>query len=275
MTSRATDATRRTLEAFTATLPLSDTQDFDDVARGFVGASAQRQITAADGRVVWDLDAYGFLDGPAPDTANPSLWRQGQLLAKDGLFEVTSGIYQVRGFDLSNMTIVEGDSGVIVIDPLISKETAAAAFALYVEHRGDRPVVAMIYTHSHIDHFGGVKGIISQQDVDSGRVSVIAPEGFMEHAIVENVYAGTAMGRRAGYMYGAAVAKGPDADRRRAGSNHLHRRADADCPHDRHHRHWPGTHDRRRPHRVPDYAGHRGTVRDEFLLPGPKGPLCG
>ena len=188
---------------------MHDTQDFTDAERGFVARSDERQIRATDGRVVWDLDAYAFLDGPVPDTANPSLWRQGQLLTKDGLFEVVPGIYQVRGYDLSVMSVIEGDTGVIVIDPLISKETAAAAFALYREHRGDRPVMAMIYTHSHIDHFGGVKGIISQEDVDAGRVQVIAPEGFMEYAIAENVFAGTAMARRAGYMYGAAVEKGP------------------------------------------------------------------
>jgi len=159
--------------------------------------------------VVWDLDAYAFLDGPVPDTANPSLWRQGQLLIKDGLFEVVPGIYQVRGFDLSVMTVVEGDTGVIVIDPLTVRETAAAAFALYQQHRGERPVMGMIYTHSHIDHFGGVKGIISQEDVDAGRFPVIAPEGFMGQAIAENVFAGTAMARRAAYMYGAVVEKGP------------------------------------------------------------------
>ncbi|MFN8034453.1 MAG: alkyl sulfatase dimerization domain-containing protein [Acidimicrobiia bacterium] len=207
--SQATDATRRSLAAAAEHLPMHDTQDFIDAERGFVGRSAERQIRAEDGRVVWDLDAYEFLHGPAPETANPSLWRQGQLLTKDGLFEVVPGIYQVRGYDLSVMSVIEGDTGVIVIDPLISRETAAAAFALYREHRGDRPVTAMIYTHSHIDHFGGVKGIISQEDVDAGRVQVIAPEGFMEYAIAENVFAGTAMARRAGYMYGAAVAKGP------------------------------------------------------------------
>jgi alkyl sulfatase BDS1-like metallo-beta-lactamase superfamily hydrolase len=205
----ATEATRRAVAAVSERLPMHDRQDFADADRGFVGRSEQRQVKAADGRVVWDLDAYRFLDGSAPDTANPSLWRQSQLVARDGLFEVAPGIYQVRGHDLSNISFVEGDSGVIVIDPLISKETAAAAFALYRQHRGQRPVTAMIHTHSHIDHFGGVKGIISQDDVDSGRVPVIAPEGFMAHAISENVFAGTAMGRRAGYMYGAALAKGP------------------------------------------------------------------
>jgi alkyl sulfatase BDS1-like metallo-beta-lactamase superfamily hydrolase len=159
---------------------------------------------------VWDLDAYDFMrDTDAPDTANPSLWRQGQLLIEDGLFEVTPGIYQLRGYDLSVMSVVEGDTGVIVIDPLISSETAAAAFALYCEHRGERPVKAMIYTHSHADHFGGVKGIISDEQVAAGEVAVIAPEGFLQHAVAENVFAGTAMLRRAGYMYGAALERGP------------------------------------------------------------------
>jgi len=193
-----------------ATLPMQDRQDFDDARRGFVGRSTDRQVRAADGRVVWDLDAYEFMrDADAPDTVNPSLWRQGQLLIEDGLFEVTPGIYQLRGFDLSIMSVIEGDSGVIVIDPLISSETATAAFALYTEHRGERPVKAMIYTHSHADHFGGVKGIISDEQVAAGEVVVIAPEGFMHHAVAENVFAGTAMLRRAGYMYGAALDRGP------------------------------------------------------------------
>lgn len=205
----ATPATRQAIADVAAALPTHDTQDFDDARRGRVGRGTTRQITAADGRVVWDLDAYAFLDGPCPDTANPSLWRQGQLLIEDGLFEVTPGIYQVRGYDLSVMSLIEGDTGVIVVDPLISAETAAAAFALYCEHRGARPVTGMIYTHSHIDHFGGVKGIISQEYVDAGNCPVIASEGFLEAAISENVFAGAAMARRAGYMYGAAVDKGP------------------------------------------------------------------
>ena len=165
----ASDATRRSIAEAAASLPLHDRQDYEDVRRGFVGRAEERQIRAADGRVVWDLDAYAFLrDAEAPETANPSLWRQGQLLIEDGLFEVVPGIYQLRGYDLSVMTVVEGETGVIVIDPLISAETAAAGFALYTRHRGERPVRAMIYTHSHVDHFGGAKGIIDEEQVRSG-----------------------------------------------------------------------------------------------------------
>jgi alkyl sulfatase BDS1-like metallo-beta-lactamase superfamily hydrolase len=191
------------------TLPMSDTTDFEDADRGFMASLEPGEVRAADGRVVWESDTYAFLDGDAPVSVNPSLWRQSMLAAKQGLYEVVEGIYQVRGLDLSNLTVVEGDTGVIVIDPLISTETAAAALALYRKHRGDKPVVAVIYTHSHVDHFGGVFGVASQSDVDSGRIQVIAPVGFTEHAVAENVYAGTAMGRRAGYMYGAALARGP------------------------------------------------------------------
>lgn len=191
-------------------LPFSDTTDFADADRGFIAALKPCVITAADGRVVWDNDSYGFLAGDPPTSVHPSLWRQSQLAAKQGLYEVVEGIYQVRGFDISNITFVEGDSGVIVIDPLISTEVAAAALALYREHRGgDRPVTAVIYTHSHADHFGGVLGVTSQADVDAGRVAVLAPEGFIEHVVAENVYAGTAMLRRAGYMYGTVLARGP------------------------------------------------------------------
>jgi alkyl sulfatase BDS1-like metallo-beta-lactamase superfamily hydrolase len=190
-------------------LPFGDTQDFDDADRGFLGKLDPCVVKAADGRVVWDNDAYSFLDGDAPASVHPSLWRQSQLCAKQGLYEVVEGIYQVRGLDLSNITFVEGDTGIIVIDPLVSTETAAAALGLYRVHRGDRPVVAVIYTHSHVDHFGGVFGVTNQADVDAGKVAVLAPEGFVEHAVQENVYAGTAMARRAAYMYGAALERGP------------------------------------------------------------------
>ncbi|BBX49182.1 alkyl sulfatase dimerization domain-containing protein [Mycolicibacterium poriferae] len=190
-------------------LPFDDTRDFADADRGFIAKQDPCVITAADGRVVWDNDVYAFLTGDAPTSVHPSLWRQSTLVAKQGLYEVVPGIYQIRGFDLSNMTVIEGDTGIIVIDPLVSTEVAAAALALYRQHRGDREVKAVIYTHSHVDHFGGVLGVTSQEDVDAGKVAVIAPEGFTEHAVQENVYAGTAMARRAGYMYGAALARGP------------------------------------------------------------------
>ncbi|MFJ8973140.1 MULTISPECIES: alkyl/aryl-sulfatase [unclassified Streptomyces] len=190
-------------------LPFSDRQDFEDATRGLIARREPNAVTAADGRVVWDNDTYAFLDDDCPDTVNPSLWRQSRLVAEQGLFEVVEGIYQVRGLDLSNVTFVEGTTGVVVIDPLLSTETAAAALTLYREHRGDRPVTGVIYTHSHVDHFAGVKGVTTQEDVDAGRVPVLAPEGFTGHAVAENVYAGTAMARRAAYMYGAALARGP------------------------------------------------------------------
>lgn len=190
-------------------LPFEDTRDFEDTDRGFIAALEPCVVKSADGTVVWDNDAYSFLDGDAPTSVHPSLWRQSQLCAKQGLYEVVPGIYQVRGLDISNISFIEGDSGVIVIDPLISTEVAAAAIGLYREHRGDRPVVAVIYTHSHGDHFGGVLGVTSQADVDAGKVAVLAPEGFVEHAVQENVYAGTAMTRRATYMYGTRLDRGP------------------------------------------------------------------
>ncbi len=185
------------------TLDFADRTDFEDADRGFIGKLDPAVVKSPDGRVIWDNDVYAFLDADVPATANPSLWRQGQLVARQGLYEVTDGIYQVRGLDLSNMSLIEGDTGVIVIDPLISAEVAAAALALYRAHRGDRPVVAVIYSHSHADHFGGVHG------VTDGSVPIIAPAGFLDHAVAENVYAGVAMNRRASYMYGAILDKGP------------------------------------------------------------------
>ncbi|WP_394550911.1 alkyl/aryl-sulfatase [Agromyces sp. MMS24-JH15] len=190
-------------------LPFDDTADFDLADRGFIATLDPLVIRNDAGQVVWDGQSYDFLTGDAPASVNPSLWRQSKLVARHGLYEVVEGLYQVRGFDLSNISFVESDHGVMVIDPLISAEPAAAALKLYREHRGNRPVVAVIYTHSHIDHFGGVFGVVSQEDVDAGRVEIIAPEGFVEHAVAENVYAGVAMARRAGYMYGAALARGP------------------------------------------------------------------
>ncbi|OII68903.1 alkyl/aryl-sulfatase [Streptomyces sp. CC77] len=197
------EANRAVLRRF----PFDDDQDLRDARRGFMGTTRESVVRDATGRTVWDLDAYGFLDQDCPDTANPSLWRQSRLCSDHGLFEVTGGIYQVRGFDLSNMTLVEGERGVLVIDPLLCAETAAAGLALYRSHRGERPVTGVLYTHSHVDHFGGVRGVVTDEDV-AGGVPVYAPQGFLEHAVSENVYAGTAMSRRAAYMYGAALPKG-------------------------------------------------------------------
>jgi len=185
----------------------SDRQDFEDAEHGFIATLDPLTIkTADDGPVVFDSAPFAYLDGERPDTVNPSLWRQAQLCRKNGLYQVTEGIYQVRGFDISNMTIVEGNTGMIVIDPLISAECAAAGLALYREHRGDRPVTGVIYTHSHVDHFGGVNGVLPD---GAGEVEIYAPEGFLEHAVSENVYAGTAMNRRASYMYGANLDRSP------------------------------------------------------------------
>jgi alkyl sulfatase BDS1-like metallo-beta-lactamase superfamily hydrolase len=194
--------------AVAMTLPFHDTRDLDEARRGFVTSLDEPLITATDGRVVWDLGAWGDLSGDAPDTVHPSLWRQAGLNLMHGLFEVVPGVYQVRGLDLSNMTIIEGATGVIVIDPLISAETAAAALALYRRERGERPVTGLIYTHSHIDHFGGARGVLPGGE--AGDVPIVAPEHFVEHALSENIYAGTAMTRRATYMYGALLPKGPE-----------------------------------------------------------------
>lgn len=185
-------------------LPADRHHDFEAAKRGFIGTfkGEQAKIRNRDGALVWDLDQYAFLEGPSPDSTHPGLWRQALLNNHHGLFEVTEGLYQVRGFDLANMSIIEGDSGLIIVDPLTSEETAKAALALTRQHLGDAPVVAVIFTHSHIDHFAGVWGVISKADYAAGKVRVIAPEGFMEEATSENVVAGIAMSRRASYMYG-------------------------------------------------------------------------
>lgn len=184
-----------------------DRGDFADADKGFVAALTPGVVKNAEGKVVWDNDAYGFLKKDAPRTAHKSLWRQSQLVSRQGLYKVTERVYQVRGLDLSNMTLIESDTGVIVVDPLISAETAAAALKLYRTHRGDKKVTGLIYTHPHVDHFGGCRGVLP--DGAGGDVPIIAPEHFMEHAVSENVYAGTAMQRRSGYMYGALLPKSP------------------------------------------------------------------
>ena len=205
----AEPATRAANEAFVKSLPFSDRADFDDVKRGFIATLPDGVIAGPGGKPAWDTKPYAFLQSDTvPATVNPSLWRQAQLNAVNGLFEVTERVYQVRGLDLANLTIIEGDTGLILIDPLLSNETARAALDLYLGNRPAKPVVAVIYSHSHIDHFGGAKGVISAEDAASGKVKVIAPDGFMEHAVAENVIAGNAMSRRAQYMYGLTLPVG-------------------------------------------------------------------
>ena len=190
-------------------LPFSDVSDFDDAARGFLGTVENARIATPQGRVVWSLEPYGFLgDEKAPPTVDPSLWRQSRLNMNHGLFEVVPGVYQVRGLDIANMTLIEGDSGVIVVDTLTSIEGARAAMELYFQHRGKRPVAAVIFTHTHTDHWGGARGVLDDATLASGRVPIIAPNLFMEHAVSENIIAGPAMLRRAQYQFGPLLAKG-------------------------------------------------------------------
>ncbi|HEU5143044.1 MAG TPA: alkyl sulfatase dimerization domain-containing protein [Solirubrobacterales bacterium] len=184
-------------------------RDFEEARRGLVAPFEPPVVEDERGRIVWDLRPYDFLDEEAPETAHPSLWRQSQLNRIAGLFELAPGVYQLRGFDLSNMHVIEGEEGIVVVDPLVSAETAAAALALYREHRGERPVTGLIYTHSHVDHFGGARGVLTPEQADARDLPILAPAGFLHHAVGENVFAGTAMGRRAGYMYGALLERGP------------------------------------------------------------------
>ncbi len=205
----ATEHTRRANDRVIGSLPFEDRADFERARRGRIAPPTSPQVLGAHGFPVWDLDAFAFLDGDAPATVNPSLWRQAQLNLIAGLFEIADGFYQVRGLDLSNITFIESRSGWIVIDPLTSSDTARAAYQLVTEHLGERPVHTVIYTHSHVDHFAGVHGVVDEADVRAGSVRIIAPEGFLEEAISENVIAGTVMTRRASYMYGALLPRGP------------------------------------------------------------------
>ncbi|NPV24777.1 alkyl/aryl-sulfatase [Bradyrhizobium aeschynomenes] len=209
-TKEASPAVSAAQQATLETLPFDDTADFDDAARGFLGTIDQAKVTTAQGRSVWSLEPYGFLDAEdAPPTVNPSLWRQAKLNMHHGLFEVVPGVYQVRGLDIANMTLIEGSTGVIVVDTLTSIEGARAALNLYYQHRGTRPVMAVMFTHTHTDHWGGARGVVDEDAVTSGRVPLIAPNLFIEHAVSENIIAGPAMLRRAQYQFGPLLAKGP------------------------------------------------------------------
>ncbi|HTK98688.1 MAG TPA: alkyl sulfatase dimerization domain-containing protein [Pseudomonadales bacterium] len=199
------EATRFTSEANAAVggaLSLADQADFDAASKGFVAKDDPLVVETRDGRVVWNAPAYAFVDGDAPFSVNPSLWRQAKLNGIYGLFKVTDDIYQVRGYDISNMSVIESPNGRILVDPLTSTETAAAALALVNRSLGERPILAVVFTHSHVDHFGGIAAVVDAEAVRSGKTLVIAPSGFMKEALSENVLAGAVMGRRAQYMYG-------------------------------------------------------------------------
>jgi len=207
-----TMATIKTNQQVTETLPFENQQDFIDAKRGLI-ASLDSLVTQNEaGENVWDMDAYKFIeyngiDGEAPSSVNPSLWRQASLNNIHGLFKVKEGIYQLRGFDLANMTLIEGNKGWIVVDPLTSKETAKMAFDFAQKHLGQKPISAILFTHSHIDHFGGALGLVSAEQVKQQGIRIIAPEGFMEEATSENIIAGTAMSRRSMFMYGKRLAR--------------------------------------------------------------------
>jgi alkyl sulfatase BDS1-like metallo-beta-lactamase superfamily hydrolase len=205
----ASEATRARQRAVIATLPPERTRDAADSRRGFLATRKDPVILAPDGKPVWNLDAYAFVSGSAPETVNPSLWRHMSHLKRHGIFEVTKNVWQVRGFDVSNMTVIRGATGWIIIDPLTTVEAAKAAIELVNATLGTRPVSAVLYSHSHGDHFGGVRGVVEEDAVKEGKVAIIAPGGFMEEATSENVMAGGAMSRRAAYQFGVGLTPGP------------------------------------------------------------------
>lgn len=202
-----TEETVRYNTEFGKELVLNDQQDFDDAQRGLIAKNPDLRIKNAQGEFVWDQPAYEFMQGDAPASVNPSLWRQGKLNNIHGLFKVTEGIYQIRGHDLANMTLIQGSTGWIIVDPLTAEETASSALELARKHLGDQPIKAIIFTHTHIDHFGGVRGIISEEAAKAKQLRIIAPKGFMEEATSENIIAGIAMGRRSMFMYGKNLAR--------------------------------------------------------------------
>jgi alkyl sulfatase BDS1-like metallo-beta-lactamase superfamily hydrolase len=206
----ATAATLAAHQKALRELPPDDHLDEEEARQGFIATIPDAEVRDDYGRLVWSLADYDFLESAqAPATAHPALWRQARLNAVHGLFKVTERIYQVRGFDLSNITIIEGDTGLIIIDPLSTLETARASLDLYLAHRPAKPVVAVIYSHSHLDHFGGVKGVVREEDVRAGKVAVIAPNGFMEEAVAENILAGTTIARRGQFQFGHTLARNP------------------------------------------------------------------
>ena len=261
-----------------AELPFDDKRDFDEAKKGFIAAPPYKKIMADAGHVAWDMESYQWLlSGKEFESIHPSLQRQAILNMGFGLYEVVPGrVYQVRGFDLANITFVKGDTGWIVFDPLTAKETARAALELINEKLGKRPVVGVVYSHSHVDHWAGVRGVADEADAASGKVMIIAPEDFMNAAIAENVFAGTAMSRRSQVQYATLLRAQPVRSRgpvhrqeRRLGLGRPDRAEPADLQGLR------GDHARRREDGVPEHAGHRGAGRDEHLFPAVQGLLGG
>ncbi len=205
----ASPATVKSQTEMRKRLPADDGRDAEFAARGFIATRQDPIIRDAAGKPVWNLDAYEWMKGEAPATVNPSLWRHMRILRKHGLFKLAENVWQVRGFDVSNMTVVKGNTGWILIDPLTNRETAAAALALVNETLGPRPVTAILYSHSHGDHFGGVRGVTTSEDVTAKKTVIIAPDHFIEETGSENVIAGPAMSRRANYQFGSALTPGP------------------------------------------------------------------
>ncbi|MCL1046152.1 MBL fold metallo-hydrolase [Shewanella electrodiphila] len=201
-TDDITRTTKRKHQLVYQQLDINDQEDFNQATKGLIAPLENAFIKSDDGAVIWDTAAYDFIGGKAPHSVNPSLWRQETLNNISGLFEVTKGIYQLRGFDFANMTIIESDNGWIIVDPLTSTETSAAALAFARKHLKSRPIKAIIFTHAHIDHFGGVLGVVTEAEIAQQKITIIAPSGFMEAATSENILAGVAMARRSGFMYG-------------------------------------------------------------------------
>jgi len=207
--TQATDITAQTNAKVREELPFHDQSDFENAKRGFIAKDADLVVKNVAGEKIWDQPGYEFIRGEAPDSANPSLWRQEKLNNIHGLFKVADGLYQIRGYDLANMSIIKGKTGWIIVDPLTCRETAQKALALVRKNLGDKPVTAILFTHSHIDHFGGALGIMDQDEAKAKKIPIIAPKGFMKEATSENIIAGIAMGRRSMYMYGKDLARSP------------------------------------------------------------------
>jgi len=204
----ASEATIAAQKEIAASLPADDGRDLEFSQRGFIATRSDPIIRAKDGRPVWNVEAYSWMQGDAPATVNPSLWRHMSILRHHGLYKVADNVWQVRGFDISNMTVIKGETGWILIDPLTTRETASAALELVNKELGARPVTGLIYSHSHGDHFGGARGVTSEADIKAGKVAIIAPAHFIEETASENVMAGAAMGRRANYQFGTGLAPG-------------------------------------------------------------------